>query len=193
MDVLTFITELVKALAWPASIILLIFLLRHSLERLVPRIMKLRYKEFEADFGEALKRIETDVEKAKLPSAGEAEELEVGVPEQAGKKYRRLAEISPRVAILEAWRDVELAVGKLSTVDDYWDIQEDEQPDLFLTIERLNRKGKLDTASTSLYSELAKLRNRTLHAYDTQVKRDDAYEFAILASRLISKLRDLSS
>jgi hypothetical protein len=119
--------------------------------------------------------------------------MEVGGSELAGQKYRRLAGMSPRTAVLEAWRDVEQATYNVSSVEDYADIQEDEHPVLSWTIERLVRERKLDKASGAVYEELIGLRQRTLHAYDEQVSEADAVEFCLLSSRLSKKIIEIGN
>jgi len=47
MDTLTFISELIKAVAWPMTAIVLVVLLRKPIIELIPLLRKLKYKELE--------------------------------------------------------------------------------------------------------------------------------------------------
>lgn len=68
MDGLTFISELVKSLAWPMVAAGIVMLLRKPLGELVPLLKKLKFREFEAEFGEEVKKLEKEAERV-LPTA----------------------------------------------------------------------------------------------------------------------------
>jgi len=102
MDTTTFIVELIKALAWPAVIVGLILFLRKPLRDLIPLLIRLKYKDFEIEFGKK-------IEEAKAEAAVElSKEAAVkALPPQPDEKLAKLAEVSPRAAVLEAWRQTE--------------------------------------------------------------------------------------
>lgn len=52
MDCNTFIAEVIKALAWPGTILVIAFLLRKPLAALLPTLLRLRYRDLELDFGQ---------------------------------------------------------------------------------------------------------------------------------------------
>jgi len=187
MDTLTFITEMAKAFAWPAAVVVLPCLLRPALQALIPTITKLKYKDFEADFSKDLRKVESEAKKAELPSSDEIEDLKVGGPETAAEKYRRLADISPRAAITEAWRDVELALRAVATGWDFDDPQNDSYPNLGAVIGRLVSEGKIDATSQHLLDHIRRLRNDAAHARDVDLTAEQAYQFALLASRITAK------
>jgi Sec-independent protein translocase protein TatA len=191
MDSLTFIAELVKALAWPMSIVLMVFLLRHVLRDLLPSLRKLKYKEFEAEFSEELAKAELQAEQAKLPSPEQAVEIASSMSEPVNEKYKRLAEIAPRVAIMEAWRDVELALNAAATGWDFDNPQDDSSPNLSSVIARLTREGKLDPGEQDFLEYMRSLRNRAAHAHDIDLRSDQAYDYAVLASRITARIRSI--
>ena len=57
MDALTFIVEMTKALAWPASIIFIIFLLRKPIIELLPFLEELKYKDFALKFHKEVSKV----------------------------------------------------------------------------------------------------------------------------------------
>jgi hypothetical protein len=61
MDGFTFTTELIKALAWPSSVIILVFLLRKPIIELVPLMKKLKFKELEMEFSQEVKALKSEV------------------------------------------------------------------------------------------------------------------------------------
>ena len=103
MDILTFFSNIINSLAWPIALLVAVLLLRKPLLELFPFIQKLKYKEIEIEFGQRVREVGQEL----------AEELAPIGPEQELTRTEedalaRLAEISPRSAIIEAWRGVEL-------------------------------------------------------------------------------------
>ncbi len=77
MDWLTFLVELAKALGWPFAVVVLVFVLRQSLVKLIPTLRHLKYGDFEADFGEKLEEAEHKADAAHLPAAEPTAALDV--------------------------------------------------------------------------------------------------------------------
>src|SRR5438552_10768773 len=105
MDRLTFVVELVKALAWPVAVFVLYFLLRGSILPLIPNLSKLKWKEMELEFRDELREVKAEIADV-LPDAtnsGGYEPSRLHLPEV------QLAHISPRAAIIEAWLRVQNA------------------------------------------------------------------------------------
>jgi hypothetical protein len=103
MDIYTFISSIVASIAWPLSIILIVWILRSPLYKLVPLLKKLKYKEFELEFNEVLKEID--------PTSSNSSSSKSEEPKNpAVQKFLALIEISPRAAIVEAWLNVETAL-----------------------------------------------------------------------------------
>lgn len=110
MDGFTFTTELVKALAWPSSVIVLVFLLRKPIVELVPLMKKLKFKELEMEFSQEVKALKSEVK----------ETSGVGTPtiivsEPTNSKALDLLSFSTRAAIIEAWIEVEAAATEVAS------------------------------------------------------------------------------
>lgn len=103
MDIYTFISSIVTAIAWPLSVVLIVWILRAPLYKLVPLLKKLKYKEFELEFNEILKEI--DPSSSRSPSSEPEETKDPKI-----QRFLLLTEISPRAAIVEAWLTVEAAL-----------------------------------------------------------------------------------
>ena len=58
MDFLTFLATIIGSLAWPACLLVALFMLRRPIAELLPSLRRLRYKELEVDFGKELEKIE---------------------------------------------------------------------------------------------------------------------------------------
>ncbi|HHQ4702228.1 TPA: hypothetical protein ACSP3G_000603 [Aeromonas hydrophila] len=61
MDYLTFISKAIESLAWPVTIITLIFLIRKELPEIVKLLRRFKYKDIELEFGAATKAIANEI------------------------------------------------------------------------------------------------------------------------------------
>ena len=189
MDILTFIAELAKALAWPISIMLIVFLLRNNLNELLPALKRLKIGALEAEFSEDLAKAEQQAQQANLPPPEQAVETMVGVPEPAYEKYERLAYISPRAAIIEAWRDVEITLKVTATGGDYSSLQSSSLRNTSHIIKHLIEEDKLHPKDGEFLEFIRSLRNRAAHTHDIDLSSNQAYRYAMLASRISARLR----
>ncbi len=187
MDLMTFVSEIIKAIVWPITFILAIWMLRHIFKSILPNIKTLKYKDFEADFTKDLERAEMEARLVNLPPEEEAQKINVGFSESATDKYRRLSEISPRVAVIEAWRDVELALTAAASVYDFDNPQNDRSPNLNSVMERLTSEGQLDPGERDFLQYMRQLRNEASHR-DIDLRSDQAYRYAMLASQMTAAL-----
>lgn len=97
MDALTFFVEMVKALAWPVTILVIFLFLRRPLMQLVPFLQRFRYGALELDFGRRIQELAMDVQREVPVVGGEDGQ------EHLTEYMKRLAQLSPRAVILESW------------------------------------------------------------------------------------------
>lgn len=163
---------LLDILIWPAVIVGLSLLLRRPLAQLLPQAKKLKYKDFEMEFGEELKAASREARQA--------------FPELVSDKKAQLiasVENLPNSAILGAWGEVE---------DEAEALLRKQNPTLELNSETpykhmgelLVMGGHLDTAKGKLFTELRRLRNKVAHAKDFQVGRAEAIQYVELCFQL---------
>jgi hypothetical protein len=57
MDWLTFITKIVEALAWPGTVIVVLFLIRKELPEIARNLRKFKFKGVELEFGKAAEAV----------------------------------------------------------------------------------------------------------------------------------------
>src|SRR4051794_33098868 len=109
MDTLTFIAALVGSVAWPLAIVGAAIALRRPFQQLLTYMTKLKYGDLELSFDRNIQRLELKAA-ASLPT-----DAELSRPQPAiSPEIARLAEESPRAAIIEAWvRLSNAAVGAL--------------------------------------------------------------------------------
>ena len=174
MDKLTFISNLVEALAWPAAVILLVFILRNPFVHLLPLLSSLKYKDLELQFGSRLKQIGD----ARLPQ----KETRHRLPLDA-ERLSRLAELSPRAAVLESWVGVEIAA--LNAARSLMPDEIQNKTLSYQAIRKLERSGRLDRTAVSMLGDLRGLRNQAAHAPDFAISTNSANEYANAADRLV--------
>jgi len=114
MDVLTFTSELVKSLSWPAATVFLVVLLRKPIIELIPLMKKLKYKELELEFSQEVSKLKAEEAEANLIVPKDSESTK-------GEDSSRLLDLvsfSTRAAIMEAWIEVETAA--IEVASSFW-------------------------------------------------------------------------
>lgn len=110
MDWQAFAVEMTKALAWPITALITLFVVR----RLLPELTSLRYDKLEVQFGREMAAVQRRVE-SQLPPLTER-----STHERIREQLLDLAMDSPEAAIVEAWRYIE---GELSEAQRKHDVQ----------------------------------------------------------------------
>ena len=180
MSWLSFIAEIIKAVAWPLTVLGIFLVLRRPLTNLIPVLGRLKFKDFELDFGRRLAEVRADAET--LPAA------RVGKPLPAGDdSLFHLAATAPRAAILEAWIRLEAAAlaaarRKGSTEP----VSRVRSPTRL--IEALEEFGVIDARQAAVFHELRSLRNSAAHALGFEPAPDSARDYVRLAARLEQSL-----
>lgn len=177
MDLFTFISNLVNALAWPLSVIVVVMLLRTPLFGVLKNLKRLKFQDAELDFEKAvieLKGIETaESKQAPLTSS-----------------KLRLAELSPRGAILESWLELEDALATAAETKG----MDRKRPagisgrlvsvDSLAFAQMLALSGSLSAGFLERFQTLRKIRDRSVHVTDDAIKLEDAESFARLVGEL---------
>src|SRR3954468_13049145 len=107
MSWLRFISSIIHSLAWPAALVFVVIVLREPLSGLIGGVRRLKYRQWQADFGEAVEHVAELAEQAALP----------GVPEDEARKrdaaIPALALKEPRAAVIESWLLIESQLNRL--------------------------------------------------------------------------------
>lgn len=183
MDALTFVSEALKSLAWPAVVVFLVLMLKKPITELIPLLRKLKYKELEMEFSETV---------AALKSESDTSKAAVGTPEisqtQPQNRLLQLVSFSTRAAIMEAWLEVEAAAT--AAASSFW-----SQPpsDTFKNSPRLGEYllqcKVIDAKQLEIFNKLKQLRNKAAHAEELNLSEHDARSYVELASELAAHIR----
>lgn len=180
MDTLTFIAKLVEFLAWPGAVVLVVLLLKKDIQRLLNLLRKVKAGPVEAEFEAAVEKLEQRV----VETPGEP-------PEYYALKDRKLelmrvAEASPRAAVLEAWRDVEAAVLKLADTKAVY--VPEKNASVNTAARALAKEGHLPAEWVSHFYELRELRNKAAHSSDFNPTLETAAGYIELTARVRARL-----
>lgn len=183
MDFLTFLAQLIDSLAWPVTVLVVVWLLRRPLAQLLPEVRKVKYGDFEAEFGREVEELRERMAEVMPPPKTEPEEAE------SFGRLEDLAKVAPNAAVLQAWNEVESAARNLleargRTVDA-------DSPTPYLRIERMLQRGELvEERKVKIFKDLRRLRNKVAHAAGYEITRAQAEEYIELALALREHLED---
>lgn len=188
MNGLEFIASIVGSLAWPAVVIAVFYFLREPVKNLLPLLQKLKYKELELEFNRRVEEVRAEVvqELPVLPAAA--------APAQTDEitKAARLAETSPRAAVLEAWLSVEAAAFDAARRLD-WAVPSEKSSNGAFAMKFLERHPQVDRSIVGLLRELRSLRNQAAHAPEFALSKSAAIEYASSAARVAEYLRGVQN
>ena len=178
MDWLTFISELVKAIAWPLAGVVIVIVLRRPISGLLSLLRKLKYKDLELEFAHEVRELK-EAAAAVLP---EQEDVAPAEPELV-QRVAELSRISTTAAIAEAWQAVEVASREMF-----------KRRGLGVAMDHQTRRvllrKELPTDLFKLTMQLRNLRMKALHVEDHVVSQDDAVDFGKIAAKLVDYMRD---
>lgn len=171
------IVALIVGVAWPVATVWIAYIFKAELKALFARISQLKYKEVEANFEKGLAEAEAEARKVQnvarptLPQPEKISQLD---------QLRRIAEVSPRAAIMEAWVLIEtaaIASGITSGVS----IPRVNPRTL---AEYLAHSGKIPEESIALLGKLRQLRNQAAHLPEFVLSQDEAERYLELAVKI---------
>lgn len=185
MNTLSFIAEIVKALAWPVTTLAIVAILRRPLGQLIPLLQRFKYKDFEFEFG---RKIE-EAKQGALSLLPEPSALPT-LPSPEESRLLQLAEISPRAAVLEAFAAVEIEA--VYTANRLGVVKGMPQNLTSRTVRFLEESGRLDPGLVGLLGDLRSLRNQAAHAPEFALTPTAAIQYVHLSQAAVEKLRAIT-
>lgn len=181
MDWLTFFSKIIDSIAWPLVIILAVLILRKPLSSLIPLLRKLKYKDFEAEFSKEVSELRHIVKK-EIPSPP-APVPTFKTPRAVAEELQKLADLSPRSVVLEAWRDVESTAIETAQRKELV-IARTPHPSPVTIGRTLAEAGVIDENQFEAFNMLRSMRNKAAHVDDFALDKDDALEYADMANKI---------
>ncbi|MFD1956369.1 hypothetical protein ACFSL6_19840 [Paenibacillus thailandensis] len=191
MDWLTFVSEIVKTLAWPVSVLMIIILLKKPLTELIPSITKLKYKEFELDFDMELEEAEKIAEEARLPKTTDMINNQVmRVNSNAVERLSYIKDVnlrSSRDGIIDSWLLVEEALRKLAEKNEFRSIN---MPPMKI-LRDLSDNKVITHELFEICDRLYRIRNEAVHNRTFKVSPNKSNEYINLTFRVLASLNHL--
>ena len=182
MDWLQFLASVVGSIAWPATVITVVLILRSEIVALLPFLRRLKAGPLEAEFEREVKELKNEAAQA-LP-----EELSQTL--EGRDRLLKLAELSPRAAILEAWQGVEFAARRVAMQYGGSPVPDVRSPGR-LTKE-LAQMGAVSVDDIALMQDLRGLRNQATHSPDFNPSFEAVANYIQLATAVQARLEQLA-
>jgi len=175
MGLLDFVASLVESLAWPLIVGFCVYILRTPAGKILERISKLKYGDLEAEFQERLNKIE--------PIANGDTKRIIQEKNITPITLEYLSELSPRAAVLEAWIIVENATSAFCEANGL------PANISYQGLFQAAKKKDLDIeAFQTAYQELRLLRNKAVHATDSDITPITAKQYVKTANFIAAEL-----
>lgn len=181
MNWLEFTSSIIGAVAWPAAIIVLVYALRQPIKELVPLLQRMKYKDFEMEFGEKLAEAREVADLRSHPDAVDE------ISPQEEERILELSRVSPRAAVTEAWRWVEIA--GLDAAKSILGEKLQNRTFTYQALRKLENSEKMDPRAISLMRDLRRLRNDAVHSPEFALSSESALEYAQMAKELVGYLK----
>lgn len=183
MDWLQFWSSVIGALAWPVAVVVLGFMFKDRLERLLEKVRRAKGAGFELDFSAEVKKVADEAQQVVATTITVADQDHV-----SKENLSRLIREHPAALIMESWNKVERAMGDLiGAAGVYVKPIDTKNPALWPTA--LVREKLLTPEVAGLIPELCHLRNRVAHASDWEPTVADALEFFQTATLVTDTLK----
>lgn len=185
MDWKTFIAQIVGSIAWPAVVMFLIYQLKDRLAELLPRLRKLKHKDIELEFSEKLNELAIESEASKEDFLESEKRPEIN---EQFNFLMKLSDISPRSAVIEAYRVLESASAKAAAKA----YQEFEAQQIFnpIQIQKMLQAKVISKNQAHQFNELRKLRNQAAHMEDFELKNMPVEAYIDIALTLANSLEN---
>jgi len=171
-----------KAIAWPGAVLIIVLMLRREVGELIGRVQEIPFRGGSIKF--AIKEVKHLADEAHLPEA-ESPAPEMSPPGPSGllQHVRQIAEVSPSLAIIEAWRRLE---GELTDRVTGW--KGPGRPTGMRLTEQLIHEEVIDPNLAQIIDRLRLVRNRAAHAHGFEVSQSDALEYVRMVERVAKRL-----
>ncbi|WP_261641227.1 DUF4145 domain-containing protein [Erwinia mallotivora] len=174
------VADLVSALAWPLTFVWFVQKYGNDFKELILRLSKLKLGNAEAEFTLGLKAAEELANETPLVEASKALPEEGVEFSKRMAQLERIADVSPRAAIMESWLLIEEAAGKAG----FFQGTSVPRINYLLFIEWLVKEGIVDKSTAILVDRMRKLRNKASHLRDFELTKDEAERYLKIAVQI---------
>lgn len=178
--------QLISAIAWPITVIFIALAFRQEIRHTANRLSSLSYKDVRADFEYGLNKVEKEVRELASKGPGTSgDRVENKETYDSYERLRRIADISPRAAVMESWHYIEVATKQVA---DAYGVSSQGQIAGIKSIRELVGLHLLPEIVISLYESMRRLRNRAAHSEGFAITSEEAERYLDTAYRLYNAL-----
>lgn len=179
------LVSIIDSIVWPFATIWLGYIFKSELRTLLGRMSQFKFKDVEAKFEKQLEKAEVEaIGLEEKPSITWEQVSTRGVLTQY-EQFKRIAEVSPSAAILEAWLDVEVSV--MAAADKAG--LESKPHSVTLLAQHLINSGHIPKETLPVFNSLRQLRNQALHLPDFTLTEEEADRYLELALKVANNFR----
>ena len=178
---MTTIIELLEVIVWPLTMLFLVFAARSPILSLLPSIQKIRFQGAEIEFfSQSLQQIKDDI----LGHPDMQKEINT-----SNSKIQKALKLPPAHSVLEVRNALELSAR--TTVQRLLLPDETFKNPLERPIDYLEFKGALTPTTAIAVRDLRTLRNQVAHFSESKIPKEDALQYADLATRIIDVIDNI--
>lgn len=180
--------NLIDVIIWPITILIIAVVFKRELKSIIGRLSGVKYKDFEANFSNEIKNIKEKAEMLQLEPKVKSNKTTKSLSqiESIEDKLNLLIPISPRVAIIAAWIEIETAIKNLANESH---LKFERMPKGILNlVHELAAQNLISENTTQLYEDLFKIRNEAAHAQESWLTQSDAKLLIRLATDLLKDI-----
>lgn len=172
--------SLANILVWPATVVIVVVVLRPLLIRLSTFLTSIRYKGVELSFREAVEEVEERTQT--LAVAGEPDIMNLPII---------VEDTDPRMIVVKAWSEVEAALEHLGAIHGQ-ELDEFGKISTYRQVQILRQADIIPAPLADVLLETLSLRNLLVHAREFNLGSDTAKRMSRVASRLVALIERLS-
>jgi hypothetical protein len=169
------------------TVLVLGLLFRSELRGVVSRLTRVKYKDLEAQFDRELREAEKRAKE--IPEVRGDSRLHLQGSAEHPRLFR-LAQISPRAAVVEAWREVELATSRAARAAG---LPVEGRIAGTRHLQKLVQQGVVGGSFVPLYEQLRRLRNEAAHAAEFDIDQTEAERYLDVALTIVDGLDRVGS
>jgi sugar-specific transcriptional regulator TrmB len=171
---------------YAAAVVCLIFVFLPQFKKFKGFGVEAELKEYRAEFDREIDKLESEAKRLPPPVKPKPKIKRLPPPPGYRSRFLRLAEISPRGAIIEAWGEVENAVQRVALEHEIKEkVGTASSP---VIAETFARQGLIDKATYIVFEDLRHLRNKAAHGTEFEPTIEQAKEFVKLAIGIAERL-----
>jgi len=188
MDILTFLSKVMEAIAWPVAAVIILAMLRKDLPAIARSLRRFKYKDIELEFRAAAEAIAEEVKEA-VPPLNPDVRISGSTRDALKNRLEAISELAPRAAILEAWLQVESAAADVLRVKGLDSLK--AYPGPLRLREGLYKGGVLNKQQVKIFEQLRTLRNEAVHVPDAEFTKSAVASYIDSAISMASHLEGL--